>query len=271
MGKGFIHEIRSVVTGRRFWISVILMSVLFIVLTGYYDSEYPGNDILYYLMMVDFDSTAVAAVSIAAFAYSCIYCQERKQKIQDYVILRFGLKKYIWVKTCVGFLAGFLVFFIGKFIFIFIYSWKAPLVIAGGSGFRQSVSEVWGLRDLLLEGKYITYFVWMITVQSMRAGVISLVAQVLSLFVNEPMAIIGFPMMFNYIAYNYLDAIMSVPNKFSWLCIYDPTNRCCSSDGIQLLYTSTYTGTVILLIGIISYIIIKRKLYGTKNNKLFEK
>lgn len=270
MRKCFIHEIRTVVTGRRFWISVVLMSVLYIVLAGNYDRENPGNDILFYLIMVDFDSTAVAAMSIAAFAYSCVYCQERKQKIQDYVILRFGLKKYIWVKTCVGFLIGFLVFFLGKFLFIFIYSWRAPLVLAEGSGFRQSTAEVWGLRDLLLQGKYITYFVWMISVQGMRAGVISLVAQVLSLFINEPMAIIGFPMMFNYIVYNYLDAILFVPGKLSWLRIYDPTNRCCSSDEMQLLYTTVYTGVLILLLGIISYIILKRKKYGTKNNKLFE-
>lgn len=265
MIKKMIHEWVTLWTGKRFWFSLCLTSILFAVFTDYYYRQYPDEDILFYLMMADMDAPAVAVLSAAAFAYSCVYCQESRQKVRDYVMIRTGLKQYVWVRTLMGFLSGFMVFFLGKMLFIFLGSWKLPLVINGGSGYRQSTAEAWGLRNLLLHGNNVLYFVWMAAVQGMKAGIISLGAQVLSLFVNEPLVIIGFPMMFNYLVYNYLDTILKVPARISWLCIYDPTNRCCKNDITQLLYTSAYTGCLLLLLGCFSYIRIKRKIYGKKN------
>lgn len=261
MSKKFFHEFKTLFTGKHFWISVLAVALLFSILTGYYHIQYPDEDLIFYLLLVDMDAPTVVALSICAFAYSFIYCQEIKEKIMEYTIARMGLAKYVIVRTSVGFLAGFLVLFIGKLLFIGMGSFFIPLAVAEGSGVRQSMAEGWGLRRLLQQEKYSLYLIWISAAQALKAGSLCLCAQVVSLYISEPVVVIAFPMLMNYFVYNYLDNILRVPSWLSWLRIYDATNPFIADDVMQFLYSVGYTSVFVLILGMISFRKIKRNVY----------
>lgn len=261
MMRALGQELWTQMRGCRFWMAVSGVILLTWFLAGYYIMYFPGNDIISYLGLVNFDPPMLVAYSICAYAYACVYCVEQKGHVASYLILRTGVARYVFVRTLTGFFVAFAVFFIGKMLFVFTASSVVPVLIPDGSTVREYGAEGWGLRELLLEGQGVFYLVWMTMVDGLKVAVLCMIAQTFSLFVKHSVLVIGIPMLLNYLIYNYLDSFLGVPSWLSWLRVYDASNPY-FSDGVQFLYTMLYTLLVVLLMGIISYGKVKRELHG---------
>lgn len=243
---------------RQLWIAIVGMCSLNWILAGYYMRLFPDEDIVYYFQLINVDAPMVVSYSICACAYAWIYCKEKQTNSITYIVPRIGIRNYVTIRTGIGFFAGFIVLFLGKIMFVYSASFFYPLLLENGSSIRQYAGEGWGLSKLLLQGNSWGYFVWTFGVQGLLAGVLCVAAQTFSLFVKYQAFVIGFPVVLNYLVYNYLDSFLHVPSCLSWLCIYDASNPY-FSDGKQLVFTCIYTGVLILVLWCISYKHVKKE------------
>lgn len=262
MIKALVNEGMALVKGKNFWMSVLGISILCWTLAGYYMRLFPGEDILFYLQMINVDAPMVASFSICAYAYARVYCMEYTEGSMPYIASRTGTKTYVAVRTAVGFLTGLAVLLLGKMLFVATASVWYPLIQPNGSGVRQFAAKGWGLRNLILEGRGWLYFSWLSFVQGLMAGVLCVISQTVSLYVMHPAVVIGMPMILNYMTYNYLDGFLKVPGWLSWLRIYDASQPFFSADGLQLVYSICYSLIIVTMLGVFSWRKVKGGLFG---------
>ena len=114
MIKALVNEGMALVKGKNFWMSVLGISILCWTLAGYYVRLFPGEDILFYLQMINVDAPMVASFSICAYAYARVYCMEYTEGSMPYIASRTGTKTYVAVRTAVGFLTGLAVLLLSR-------------------------------------------------------------------------------------------------------------------------------------------------------------
>ena len=262
MGKMLRNEGVALLKGKNFFLGILGICILCWGLAGYYMVLFPGEDLLFYLQMINVDAPMTASFAICAYGYARVYCEEYAQGSMPYIIARSGTKAYAGVRTAVGFLAGAGILFFGKMLFVASASTWYPLILQGGSGVRQFAAEGWGLRELILQGHGWIYFSWLTFVQGLMAGVLCVISQTISLYVMHPAVVIGMPVILNYAAYNYLDSFLKVPGWLSWLRIYDASMPYFDSDGLQLLYSICYSLMIAAALGVLSWRRIKGGLCG---------
>lgn len=261
MKRAFFQEVVTLLGRGRIWKGILGIAVLCWILAGYYMVLFPGCEILFYLNLINADAPMIVSYAICAYVYADTYCMERQKAISCYIVPRVGIASYVVIRTTVGFFAAFFCMLAGKLLFVLTASLWFPLILPEGSGIRQFAAEGWGLRDFLLQGHIWIYFLWVSAVQGIFAGVLCVASQLFSLFVKHSIFVIGFPMILNYLMYNYLDAYLHVPSWLSWLRIYDATYPY-FPDGIQLMYTVGYSFLLIAIMGFFSYRKVKGDFYA---------
>lgn len=86
-----------------------------------------GSVVYFFQMFVGLTMFKKLAVLFAALPYVASFCNDWKYQYLKPVVIRTGVKKYIWSKVIMCFLSGLLTVFCGLLLFFFILSFRMPL------------------------------------------------------------------------------------------------------------------------------------------------
>lgn len=178
-----------------------------------------GNVLDTYFTAVD-GSGVMIAYAFCAFAYGTVFCEDLEKHYARYSIQRGSRLSYVLSKTFLIYVSSMVVMVLGGLLFVgllrSILPWVAESVY---EGYKE------GMYGFLVAGEhYVTYiFLWLLQ-RGMVAGVLSLIASLVSTFISNKMLVLVTPIL--------IDMVLLQCQGRSWLgiAIIDPTLWRFSSD-----------------------------------------
>lgn len=116
-----------------FYLSIIGVTVLsFISIWERISTSEAGITVFYCLdIFIGLTMLKKLVVLFAALPYVSSFCSDWKCQYIKPVVIRTGIKKYVWSKIITCFVSGFLTVFIGLILFITLLSFKVPMFPSG--------------------------------------------------------------------------------------------------------------------------------------------
>ncbi|WP_075721905.1 hypothetical protein [Roseburia sp. 499] len=202
-------------------------------------------------------------MSFCAFSYADCFCDDFETKYIRTELIRGNLKRYTLSKIIVTFIASVITMILGTCIYVFILHMWMPF----GSGDRETgvygqLLETGGFRYFLGNENYIIYFILVALQLGLLAGILSIFASYISLYISNKLFVLSVPMIGYYLLYYYISALVGDTKFFKVKVVFDATYglKVCENDLFAFLY-ALFAAVIIggiLTLGI--YCKIRRKL-----------
>ena len=197
-----------------------------------------GNVLDTYSFAVNMSGIMIA-YAFCAFSYATVFCEDLEHKYARYSINRGNTWKYVVSKAVVVYGSSVITMVLGSLLFVVAIRLKIPWT----SESLQDINLV-GMYSSLISGEHYWAYVFLCTLQmGMLAGVLSLAASFLSMFVSNKMLILITPILIQQILLEYRGK-----GWFNVMLIYPNLNRF-SSDiqyflivfGCSLCFSALFT------------------------------
>ena len=173
-------------------------------------------------------SGIMIAYAFCAFSYATVFCEDLEYKYARYSINRGNTWKYVVSKAVVVYGASVITMVLGSLLFVASIRLKIPWTSEG----LQDAFFMEGMYGSLIVGKHYWPYVFLSALQmGMLAGVLSLAASFLSMFVSNKMLVLITPVLIQQILMEY-----SGKGWFNAMLIYPTLNR--FSTDIQYFLTA---------------------------------
>jgi len=199
-----------------FYLSIIGVTVLcFISISERISLSDPGITVTYCLdIFLGLTMFKKLVVLFAAIPYVSSFCADWKYQYIKPVVVRTGIKRYVWSKIITCFISGFLTVFIGLLFFTVILSFKMPYFPT--ENIEQAIYPPF---SPLAEGPIpILYLLSHMVVFSLAASLWTVVGLTMSAFIPIPFVAIATPVVASYIL-EELTALFP-----SWINLHALTN-----------------------------------------------
>lgn len=193
-------------------IAGVFLSLLFATLENKNDSNsivfmvgYIIDGIPFYLCMV-----------FCAVPYAGSISEDMAFDFHKLQIIRQNLKAYIVTKVIVIFFSAIIAMMLGFLLFVAVLKLRLPWVMVNDSLYDILI-ERGGLKSLLINRKFIMYYLLVSVQLGMFSGCLSLTATVFSLFVKNRLLVYSVPVMVLYLIINFA---WRIPTELAPLNLY---------------------------------------------------
>lgn len=226
----------------RFFLS-ILLGGLVCYFTLLFCGEYRG-DTLYEFMLLHDRSQVFLAYIVGIMSYAlCFYDDFQNGNIKN-VIGRIKIWEYISGKTIAAITSSITAFVLGKFLFILVYSMNHPLALPDTITITSASVRLY--YNLLLDKKYIVYFLITCLQKSFYIGILCQIVMLVSVLIPNKALVFSIPIAVFYILSFYINAKTGMADAFNLSAIFDGYTRIWMNDMVSFLYS--------MLIGLFGYI-----------------
>lgn len=211
--RAFIMSTKQVFSSTVFYLSIIAVTALSFlsVWSDLTETVGKGGSVVYFFeLFLGLSLFKKLVVLFAALPYVSSFCSDWKYQYIKPVVIRTGVKKYIWSKIFTCFLIGLLTVFCGLLLFFFILSLKMPIFPSEhiesitGPPFSPLIDRNFPILYLILKG-----FIF-----SMAAALWAVVGLTVSAFIPSHFVAIATPVIASYV----LEEFTSIFPK--WLNLY---------------------------------------------------
>lgn len=237
-------DIRRLIKNHSIYLAIVGVAVsIWFSLEDYAFNErmVNGNVLDTYSMAANMSGIMIV-YAFCAFSYATVFCEDLEHKYARYSINRGNIWKYVVSKAVVVYGASVITMVLGSLLFVATIRLKLPWT-------SDSLQDIYlgGMYSSLIVGEHYWAYVFLCTLQmGMLAGVLSLAASFLSMFVSNKMLILITPILIQQLLLEYRGN-----GWFNVLLIYPSSNQ--FSTDIQYFLTvfgSSFCFSVLLTWGI---------------------
>lgn len=199
------------------------------------------------------------AMSFCAFSYADSFCEDFETKYTNAVLIRGNLKQYIMSKMTVIFFASELTMILGTCVYASVlHIWFPWCDNNREMGLYGNLVEEGGFRYFLNNENYIIYFVLVALQLGLLAGILSVFASYISLYISNKLLVMSVPLIGYYLLFYYASALAGDMKWVKIKVVFDATYgiKVCENDLLAFLYAVFVT----VLFGVILFWGIYRKI-----------
>ena len=186
-----------------------------------------GNVLDTYIVAVTMSGIMIS-YAFCAFSYATVFCEDLEKKYARYSINRGNVWKYVVSKSIVVYGASVVTMILGSLLFVVTIRLKIPWV----SDYGMMNSNLVGMYTSLIAGEHYWAYIFLCALHmGMLAGVLSLAASFLSMFVSNKMLVLITPILIQQMLLEYRGK-----SWFSVMLIYPQQNQ--FSTDIQYFLTA---------------------------------
>lgn len=158
-----------------------------------------GNVLDTYIVSTNMSGVMIA-YSFCAFSYAAVFCEDLENKYARYSIIRGNTRRYVVSKSAVIYGASIITMVLGTLLFVACIRLQLPWISENADmGVLQA-----GMYSIFLEREHYWIYVFLYALQlGMLAGVLSLAAAFLSMFVSNKMMILITPILIYQVLLEY--------------------------------------------------------------------
>lgn len=219
------------------------------------------------ITVLDYYSTALYGVPFlltmpfCAFSYADCFCDDLETKYINASLIRGGLKRYAFSKVIVTFISSVVTMIMGNCIYVLILHIRYPWYVGEESTYTTLINSG-GFRYFLNNGQWMLYFSLVALQLGLLAGILSVFASYISLYISNKLLVISVPLIGYYLLYYYVSALAGDVVWFDLKCIFDATYgmKVCDNDLLAFLYAVFVAVVVVGGLYVAIYRKIRRKL-----------
>lgn len=145
-------------------------------------------------------SGIMIAYAFCAFSYATVFCEDLEHKYARYSINRGNTWKYVVSKAVVVYGSSVITMVLGSLLFVVSIRLKIPWTSEG----LQDIFFMEGMYGSLIAGEHYWVYVFLCTLQmGMLAGILSLAASFLSMYISNKMLILITPILIQQLLLEY--------------------------------------------------------------------
>lgn len=212
-------DIRRLIKNYPIYLAIlgVAVSIWFSLEDAAFNEEMINGNVLDTYSIAVSMSGIMIAYAFCAFSYATVFCEDLEHKYARYSINRGNTWKYVASKAVVIYGASVITMVLGSLLFVAVIQLKLPWT---SDTVDQSIYLV-GMYSSLIIGEHYWAYVFLCTLQmGMLAGVLSLAASFLSMFVSNKMLILITPILIQQILLEYRGK-----SWFSVMLIYPDLNQ----------------------------------------------
>ncbi len=154
-----------------------------------------GNVLDTYSLAVDMSGIMIA-YAFCAFSYATVFCEDLENKYARYGIIRGNTWRYVAAKSIAVYGSSVVTMVVGSLLFVVLVRFKLPWT----SDYADHGLYLGGMYSSLIAGGHYWIYVFLCALQmGMLAGVLSLAASFLSMFISNKMLILITPILLQQI------------------------------------------------------------------------
>lgn len=201
------------------------------------------------------------AMSFCAFSYADCFCDDFETKYINAVLIRGGLKRYAFSKVMVTLISSAVTMVLGSLIYVLILHVRFPWNDRNGSIY-MTLADSGGFRYFLSNGHYMIYFVLVALQLGLLAGMLSVFASYISLYISNKLLVMSVPLIGYYLFYYYVSALAGDAKWLKIKIVFDATYgiKVCDNDLLAFLYAVFIALVVVGVLTLAIYRKIRRKL-----------
>jgi len=189
-----------------------------------------------------------------AFIYADSLCEDFEYKFIYAEIIRGNLCRYAMSKTITIFLTSVVAMALGMVLFAITLRLQVPWISLSESTYQVAITEG-GFREILESEHYLAYFGLFGVQFGLLAGVLSLLAAYVSLYISNKLLVLSVPVVAYYLLVYFENGISGSP-YLNIGCIFDASNNLWRNDAFSFLYAVA----IAVVFGLILSFLIYRRL-----------
>lgn len=155
-----LTDMKRAVFSMRFLLSVVgVAMVMYMAISRMGEGMQSAS--VWYLMYLSISGSGIVSTTLClfpVFAFGLSYASEWQQKAEKYWIIRTGTESYVWSKTVVCYLSGFLTVFCGMVLFVLLMSLFYPLYTGNINSIQSGDYEILAAKGHVLAA-YLLYMI----------------------------------------------------------------------------------------------------------------
>lgn len=224
---------------RAFYSYHFLIAVLGVAISCFATIPFIGYyqvDVVYVWLKIHTKSQSMLTFLFALYPFALCFYHDFEYKNIHNIIGMISINLYGLSKISIGILSSCIAYMLGKLFFVLILSMELPFSNPSMGTIDNMKGSGFLFFSLLEQDKFIDYFILSSLLQGLCAGVLMLVALLLSLFIFEKAVIFSIPIGIFYILNNYLRNGLGLPMYFDIYQIFGGIETIWNSDIISFLY-----------------------------------
>ena len=212
-------DIRRLIKNHSIYLAIVGVAVsIWFSLEDYaFNERMVNGNVLDTYSMASNMSGIMIVYAFCAFSYATVFCEDLEHKYARYSINRGNTLKYVVSKAVIVYGSSVITMVLGSLLFVAAIRLKLPWT----SGAADQSTYLAGMYSSLIAGEHYWAYVFLCTLQmGMLAGVLSLAASFLSMFVSNKMLILITPILIQQLLLEYRGN-----GWFNVLLIYPSSNQ----------------------------------------------
>lgn len=187
----FLTDLRRLFKGYEIYISVIGVTVAL-----FFSLEKIGlmnNSVMATYVMATEMSGMMIAYVFCAFPYATSLCDDMEYRYIRYQTIRGSLKRYVLSKVGAIYITSIITMILGSVIFILLYRTQGPWMDLEIENIEQYTAGVYS--GFVRDGHYVLYCIFFALQLGLLAGVLSVFAAFLSLYITNKVTVLVLPVL----------------------------------------------------------------------------
>ncbi len=213
---------------------------------------------------IKFYSTYMLLLIFGAVAYSNAMMEDLEYKNYYLQIQKGSFRKYIWSKVITAFISAVIVMVLGTSIFCLMAHFKMPL-LCPGNDMLEYLAEGDYLSQLITPETIFWYLIADAAMTGLMAGIFSVFAMWLSLFVKNQMFTVMVPIVGFYFFVNYFTRIFGENDYFKLNVIYISNGKIFEKSFSCFCYALFVAVAIAAITGKLIYSKMQNDIWGDRN------
>ncbi|MBO5303506.1 MAG: hypothetical protein J6A92_05595 [Lachnospiraceae bacterium] len=252
MRKYLKMDINRAVCAKDFYIGILCVICACWFCT-YQMKEY---DVYTMFTYISWQGTYTLVYAAAVISYAAVFLEDAEYQFWNLSVLRGDFKSYVWAKVLACFFVSTLTMTLGMTIFCFLWHLKNPWSHFAASD-MEVIQNMDCFRNLMKPETITLYFICGALLRSLLAGILSLIAAYVSLYIKNRLFVLTVPVVAYFFLVNYLMSGLKLPEICNICYIFEPQGAIFSDSVWQIPYAIGVSAGIIFLLKIV----IERKLY----------
>ena len=217
------------------------------------------TNVLYVFSIVMYGMPAMMILVCGAIAFADSFCEDIEHKYVMQQVIRGDIEGYVSARIFSIFSVTMLSVTLGIFLFANIMHYKLAWVDVSGLQYDHII-HAGGLRFFLIHKWYSLYYFCYGIQYSVLAGILSLWAAYLSMFISNRMLVLSAPM----VQYYFVDYILTTASsgRLNLAAVFSASNNIFRNDSLSLL--------LVVVIAAINVILLRKLLIRRLRRKICE-
>ena len=186
----FKPDLLRIIKGYELYLAILgVTASLFFSMEGW---ELINQNVLDTYMKAISASGIMVAYAFCAFPFAAVFCEELEHKYIRLALIRGSFRKYVLEKTIVIYITAALAMILGTFLFLMLLRMKGPWTDMGPN---LKALEAGSYGFLIEEEKYLSFCMVSSVQLGMLAGVFSVFASLISLYIQNKVMVFILPIL----------------------------------------------------------------------------